>query len=136
VQALIDYNRDTELDDAVAAVADRNLPALDATLTLLLREGTQPVAWIRALQRYFNRLYFIKSQMGGGQTAEQIIHSLRPPVFFKQVPSLTRHVQSWSLDQIVKALRLLVAAELACKTSDLPPFPASSRKLLQVTQAR
>jgi DNA polymerase-3 subunit delta len=136
IQALVDYNRDTELDDVVTAVADRNLPSLDATLMLMLREGTQPIAWIRALQRYFNRLYAIKSQMATGQTAEQVIHSLRPPVFFKQVPILTRHLQSWSIDQIVKALKLLVAAELACKTSDLPPVPASSRRLLQVTQAR
>lgn len=137
VQALVEYNRDTHLDDVVTAVADRNLQSLDAMLTLMLREGTQPIAWIRALQRYFNRLYSIKSQMmNGSQTAEQIIQSLRPPVFFKQVPSLTRHVQNWNLGQIVKALKLLVAAELACKTSDLPPVAASSRKLLQVTQAR
>lgn len=136
VQALVDYNRETGFDDLVNAVADRNLAALDNTLTLLLREGTSPVAYLRALQRYFNRLYFIKSEMAAGRSAEQVIDNLKPKVFFRQVPILTRHIQSWSLDAIVKALKLLVAAELACKTSDIPMIPASSRRLLQVTQAR
>lgn len=136
VQALVDYNRETSFDDMVNAVADRNLKSLESTLTLLLREGAQPVAYLRALQRYFNRLYAIRAQMQAGQSAESVIQGLRPPVFFRQVPILTRHVQSWSSDQIVRALRLLINAELACKTSDLPPVPASGRRLLQVTQVR
>ncbi len=136
-QALVDYNRDTHLDDVAAALAGRDLKALDAVLMQLLREGIQPMAYVRALQRYFNRLYAIRARMEAeGMSAEQVIQSLRPPVFFRQVPVLTRHVQGWGLEQIVKALKLLVTAELACKTSDLPPVPASTRRLLQVTQLR
>jgi len=135
-EALVDYNRETSFDDVVNAVADRNLQALEKTLTMLLREGTQPVAYLRALQRYFNRLYLIRSQMAGDKSAEAVIQSLRPPVFFKQIPILTRHIQLWPLPNIVKALKLLVAAEQSCKTSDLPIIPASSRFLLQITQIR
>lgn len=136
VQLLVDYNRETSFDEMVNAVADRNVAQLEKTLTLLLREGTSPVAYIRALLRYFNRLYYIKSRMEEGESADQVIQSLRPPVFFRQAPILTRHAQHWSSEGVVKALRLLINAELACKTSDLPIVPASSRKLLQVTQAR
>lgn len=136
-QALVDYNREASFDDMINAVADRNLSALDRTLTLLLREGTQPVAYLRALQRYFNRLYLLRAQMHqSGQSAEQIIPTLRPPVFFRQIPILARHLQNWNNEAIVKALRLLAAAELACKTSDIPVIPASTRRLLQVTQIR
>jgi DNA polymerase-3 subunit delta len=136
VMALVDYNRDTGFDDMANAVAGRDLPALEKTLTLLLHEGTSPVAYLRALQRYFNRLYYIKAKMNEGQSAEAVIHGLRPPVFFRQVPQLTRHAQSWDTSQIVKALKLLIAAELACKTSDLPPVPASSRRIMQVAGIR
>lgn len=135
-QALVDYNRDSELDEVVASVADRNLAALEATLTAHRREGTSPVAYLRALLRYFNRLYFIRARMASGESADEVISGLRPPVFFKQLPSLTRHVQAWDTPRLVKALRLLVEAELACKTSDLPLLPASHRKLMQVTQVR
>lgn len=136
VRQLVDYNRETGFDDMVNAVADRNVQSLEKNLTLLLRDGNAPVAYLRALQRYFNRLYALKSQMENGQSAEQVIQSIRPPVFFRQVPILTRHLQQWNTDQVAKALRLLIAAELACKTSDLPMVPASTRRLLQVTQVR
>ena len=136
VQALVDYNRETSFDDLVNAVADRSLSGLEKTLTMLLREGTQPVAYLRALQRYFNRLYALQAQVARGSNIEQVVTSARPPVFFRQVPILTRHLHQWNSDQIAKALRLLINAELACKTSDLPMIPASSRRLLQLTQVR
>ena len=136
VQALVDYNRDTNMDDIVNAVADRNLANLEKTLTQLLREGNQPIMYLRALQRYFNKLYVIRAQVAQGQSVEQVIAGLRPPVFFRQQPIITRHANQWGEAAIVKALKLLVEAELACKTSDLPAIPASSRKLLQATQAR
>jgi DNA polymerase-3 subunit delta len=133
---LVDYNQTAQLDDIINAVADRNLSALEKTVTQHLREGTQPIAYLRALQRYFNRLYAIRAQMDSGQSAESVISSLRPPVFFKQQPILTRHANSWNTENIVKALRFLITAELSCKTSDFPAIAASSRELLKVTQLR
>jgi DNA polymerase III subunit delta len=136
VMALVDYNRETNFDDLINAVADRNLSGLEKWLTTLLREGTQPVAYLRALQRYFNRLYAMQAQVAKGGSIEQVIASQRPPIFFRQVPIMTRHLHQWNTEAIVKALKLLINAELACKTSDLPIIPASSRRLLQVTQVR
>ncbi len=136
IRVLVDYNRETNMDDLVNAVADRNMKGLESLLTILLREGTQPIVYLRSLQRYFNKLYSIRAQMAAGSSADQVISSLRPPVFFKQVPILTRHIQSWNLDAIVRALQLLVSAELICKTSDMPAVAASSRKLLQIAQIR
>ncbi len=136
VQLLVDYNREANFDDLVNAVADRSLANLEKHLTLLLREGNQPITYLRALQRYFNRLYIIRAKMNEGISADAVVQGLRPPVFFRQVPILTRHAQSWNTDQITRALRALVNAELACKTSDLPIIPASSRRLLQMTQIR
>jgi len=133
---LVDYNQALQLDDIVNAVADRNLPALEKSVNQHLREGTQPIMYLRALQRYFNRLYAIRAQMETGQSAEMVISSLRPPVFFKQQPILTRHANIWNTENIVKALKCLITAELSCKTSDLPAIAASSRELLKVTQLR
>lgn len=133
---LVDYNRETGFDDVVNAVADKSLAALEKNLTQLLREGGQPVAYLRALQRYFNRLYYIRSRMNEGISAEAVVQGLRPPVFFRQAPILTRHAQNWNQQQLVRALQLLINAELACKSTDIPPVSASSRRLLQMTQIR
>lgn len=136
VQSLVDYNRETNFDDLVNAVADKNLAGLEKHLTLLLREGNQPITYLRALQRYFNRLYAIRAKINEGISPDAVVQGLRPPVFFRQIPILTRHAQNWHTDAITKALRLLINAELACKSSDLPIIPASSRRLLQMTQIR
>jgi DNA polymerase III subunit delta len=135
-EALVDYNRDTGLDDVVTALADKNLQALEQMIGVQVREGTQPIAYLRAASRYFNRLYAIRAQMQTGRSAADVIQGLRPPVFFKQVPIMTRHAEAWDTPQIVKALKLLTEAELSCKSSDLPPLPASHRKLMQLTQVR
>lgn len=136
VRDLVDYNRETSLDDIVNAVADKDLKNLDKVLTIFLREGTQPIVYLRALQRYFNRLYAMKAQVAAGQTIDSVVAGVRPPVFFRQVPILTRHLQNWGLEQITRALSLLISAELACKTSDIPHIPVSSRLLMQVAQIR
>ena len=136
VQALVDYNRETNMDDIVSAVADKNLAALEKMLMLLLREGMQPVAYLRALQRYFNRLYSLKSMVVAGMPVDEVVSGVRPPVFFRQVPILTRHIQQWSIENITRALSLLVSAELACKSSDVPAVAASSRYLLQIAAMR
>lgn len=135
-RALVDYNRDTQADDLVHAAADKDIRTLEAALSANLRDGAQPVAYLRALQRYFNRLYYIKSCAAQGRSVDAVIAELKPKVFYKNVPVLTRHANHWSLEQLVKALKILIAAELACKTSDLPPVPASSRRLFQLTQIR
>ena len=135
-EALVGYNQETKLDDLINSVADKNLVSLEKQLTQNIRDGVSPILYLRSLQRYFNRLYDIRAKMTSGQSAEMVISGLRPPVFFKQAPILTRHANNWSMENIVKALKLLISAELSCKTSDIPVIPASHRKLMQITQLR
>lgn len=136
-QLLVDYNQDTQLDDLINAVADRNILNLEKTLSQHIREGTQPIMYLRSLQRYFNRLYTIRAQMKeSGQSAEMVVSGIRPPVHFRQKDHLIRHANNWNIENIVKALKIFISAELDSKTSDIPTIPASSRKLLRVTQIR
>lgn len=133
---LVDYNRESQFDDMAASLADRNLAALEKELQLAAQEQLSPVSYLRALQRYFNRLYYVRSLVDGGQPLDEAIQELKPPVFFKELPRFTRHAGQWDTASLAMALQRLVQAERACKTSDLPPYPASSRALFQATQAR
>jgi DNA polymerase-3 subunit delta len=136
VQTLVDYNRDTQMDDIVNAVADKNTAKLDRLLAQHLLEGTAPIVYLRALQRYFNRLYYIKARAEAGHDIETTVKNLKPKIFFRQEPLLIRHARNWTLPQITRALNYLISAELACKTSDIPAIAASSRRLFQVAQVR
>jgi DNA polymerase-3 subunit delta len=132
---LVGYNREADMDDFINALADKNVASLDKELKELLKAQTQPVQYLRSLSRYFHRLYVIKLQ-AEHSSIESVIATLRPPVFFKQVPILTRHAKNWNLEAIAKAIRIITSAELACKTTDMPAVAASSRKLMQITQIR
>ncbi|MGE0754006.1 MAG: DNA polymerase III subunit delta [Alphaproteobacteria bacterium] len=135
-RSLVEYNREAQLDDIAASVADRDLRTLDRELQVALQERLSPVAYIRAIQRYFNRLYYVRGQIDNGLSTEDAIKKLRPAVFFKELPRFTRHVQQWDANMLAHALARLVQAERACKTSDLPPVPPSSRAIFQTTQIR
>ena len=132
---LTNYNQEPDMDEAVTALADKNLSGLDKALSQLAKEGVAPVAYLRALSRYFMRLYAIKVQ-AKNSSVESVIAGLRPPVFFKQVPILTRHAKAWQCESIAKALGFITAAELACKTSDLPVFAASERELFRAASLK
>jgi len=131
---LTDTNRETQMDEAVNALADKNLSGLDKALVGLIKESIPPVAYLRALSRYFQRLYAIK-QMTKNSNVEAVIDGLKPPVFYKQKPFLIRHVKQWDAESIAKALTHISAAELACKSSDIPAFAASERELFKATRA-
>ena len=132
---LTNDNRETDIDEAINALADRNLAGLDKALVALVKDGVAPMQYLRSLSRYFQRLYAIKLQCYES-SVEAVIAALRPPVFFRQVPILTRHVKQWDAESIAKALALITAAELACKTSDLPVFAASERELFKAATRR
>ena len=129
-QGLTDYNRETDMDEAINALADKNLAAFDTALMRLIKEGTQPIQYLRGLSRYFQRLYAIKLQ-AKDSSVEQVIAALRPPVFFRQVTILTRHAKQWEIGQVAKALAIINEAELAIKTSDLSAVAASERVLFR-----
>lgn len=130
VQQLTDYNRETEMDEVINAMADRNLAGFDKAVFRLIKEGVQPVAYLRGLSRYFQRLYAIKLQ-AENSSVERVIEGLRPKVFYKQVPFLTRHVKQWDFNAIAKALSLIASAELMCKSSDIPAVAASEREVFK-----
>ncbi len=132
--ALVGYNKEAEIDAAINALADKRLADLDKAIMLMVKEYA-PVQYIRSMSRYFQRLYSIKLQ--SAQTnIEEVISGLRPPVFFRQIPSLTRHVRQWQLPAIAKVLALLNEAELACKSSDLPAIAASERILFKAATTK
>lgn len=132
-EQLVNYNREADQDEMINALVDKKLADFDKSLMKLVNEGAYPVSYLRGLSRYFQRLYALKLQTRH-QPAEQIIASLKPKVFFKQVPILTRHVKQWELPAIAKALGLIQQAELVSKTSNIPVYAASQRELFKVTQ--
>lgn len=129
-QACIDNSAEASLDNLCNAVADQNPASIEQSLNKALLEGIAPVTIIRAILRYLLRLQSIKGQATHtGTNEEQVISSLKPPVFFKQIPLLKRHLGLWNERTLSKVLAGLVELEIECKKTGSPPELLCSRFL-------
>ena len=102
-------------------VACGNLHTAESLLSHLLHEGTQPVAIIRSLLRHFQRLEFALAHIASGQSPEQALAQLRPPVFFKYAPQARRALSLWDARALTQALQLFMRTERELKTGVLAP---------------
>ncbi len=132
--ALIGQNDFFTLDDLSMAVASAQMQDVESYLARLLRENIQPVAIIRTLQRYFQRLEVVRLKMAEGANLDTAMAGLRPQVFFKYVPVFRQHINRWTLPRIQAALSLILDTERELKTTGYPAPLMLSRGLVQVAQ--
>jgi len=135
VRALAGDGGTVGFDDAGLAAATGDAPGLDRALTLLYDEGTSPIAVLRGAQRLFQRLHVAAAKVAGGMDAEASLKTLRPPVFFKEMPRWKTALRAWEPRRIADAQDILLKAEGDCKTTGLPAAAIAARALLQIAAA-
>lgn len=119
---LVGNSAELTLDDLCNALADGNIRAVDRVMQKLVRENTQPIQILRALQRYFLRLHLLVSKIAAqGMSIDQAIGEIKPKVFFKQVPVLRRQLGLWKAPMLEQALLMLTKAEQASKETGSSP---------------
>jgi len=133
-EALVGHNRDITLDAICMDIASGNAAAMESQLTQSFREGVQPIALLRALQRHFQRLYMLRGLMREGKSAADAVASLRPPVFFRHVPTLAGQADAWPEARLMRALERLVKAELACKQMPVDPVLLAYRACAEIVK--
>ncbi len=133
VMRLMNDNSQNDIDDVASAVADRNAVIVTQKLSILLRDGTQPIAILRMAQKYFQRLYQLAVSMENGKTLDQAVAELRPPVFFRQQPVLKQQARFWNRARAARALQVLGEAELACKSGGIAPGLICSQALTRIS---
>ncbi len=124
------------LDDLVYAVADRRTKSAMMSFQKLLAEGLPTIAILRALQNHFRRLHLVRSKMQEGQSLEQAVKSLRPPVFFKQERPFKAQAQNWGLLALNGVLTRLAQLEAQCKTSGAPAETLCAQAILSLSVKR
>jgi DNA polymerase-3 subunit delta len=67
------------------------------------------------------RLHMARLRMQGGMSAADAVRSLRPPVFFKAVGSVTASLALWSQEALVRAIEEGRQVEIACKQTGSRP---------------
>ncbi len=132
VEAVIGDMRDRTLDDAVFAACDGDMATANRVCERLIAEGTSEVAILRAAQRHLMRLMEAASAVAAGQSPDQAMAKLRPPVFFKLQDRFRRQMDRWRRQSLLNALERLAEAEAQCKRTGMPAATLTSRVLFQI----
>jgi DNA polymerase-3 subunit delta len=102
------------------AVADGRTKSAVSDFGRALASGEDAQMIIGVLQRYFQKLHRVRSDVDSGQRLDDALKYLRPPLFFKQRDIFARQVRSWTRGQLDQALRRISeAAKAARLSSDL-----------------
>lgn len=117
------------VDEIVDAMATGDLPGLQAALQRAQREGLDPSYIASTAMRHFHALDLGRAAMSAdGQTADQAVDAMRPPVFFKRKGKVTQALRVWSPAAIARA-----TARLATTARDARLDAALGRDILSDT---
>lgn len=135
VSAVVNEAGERSFDDVSQAIASGQIEALCRALDRLFMEGEQAVAILRSVQRYFSRLADIHALVAQGQSVEQAVKSLRPPVFFKQQTAMIHHARRWTARKLDQAQYIILLAEKESKLSGDQANLVCSHHLVRIARA-
>ncbi|MEX2618519.1 MAG: DNA polymerase III subunit delta [Alphaproteobacteria bacterium] len=122
------------LDNVVMAAAGGDAMAADRALTRSYQEGVNPVTVLRALARHLIRLQLARAHIDSGAAPDVAVKAIRPPIFFKAVPSFLSQLRGWNMGRLAQALSLVLEAEQQCKRTGAPAESLCSRVTLQISR--
>jgi len=124
-----------ELDDAIMAAAEGDAARAERVLGRVFQQGESPVSVIRALLRHLQRLHMFAARLAVGSSADEVLRSARPPIFFKQEDSFRRQFGLWTEARLRPQLDCIIKAELNMKTTGFPAETICREAMLTVAQA-
>ncbi len=120
------------LDDLTFALGDGDQVSVQRVFGRLTAEGTPPVSILTSVARHFMRLHETRGRMAEGKTADQAAMVLRPPVFFKFKARFSGQARWWNEKLITRGLEILMEAEMAAKSTDIPTEAVVERALIKL----
>ena len=109
------------LDDLVYAFTGGNRQLAMKSARTLMDEGTEAIVILRSLQNHIQRFHLVKSLMDShGQSADEAMKSLQPPVFFKTADMFRSQLNSWPSRKSRGLLVKLADVEARSKQTGTP----------------
>lgn len=117
VEAIVGDAADLALERISEAAASGNSTAAITDFGRAIASGESAQAIILITQRYFLRLHKLRSDIDGGQSLDDALRSLRPPVHFKQRDALSAQVRNWPRAGLDQALKRIADSAKAARLS-------------------
>jgi DNA polymerase-3 subunit delta len=108
-------------DEGLQAAMRGDALAADAAIEGAVAEGLAGVAVVRMALNHLQRMHLARLRMQSGLSASEAVRSLRPPVYFKAVGSMTTSLGLWNEDSLLRAIEECRQVEIACKQTGSRP---------------
>ncbi len=124
------------LDELIYAVAGNNPKQAMASYNRLIGEGVAEIVILRTIQNHFRRLHFTNAKIFMGDTIDQAVKSLQPPIFFKVEQAFKAQVSKWKGARLDIVLSKLAELEAQTKQTGTPVNTLCAQAILSISAMR
>lgn len=126
----------SSLETLIYAVGSGESKAALEAMSQLTKEGIAEIVIIRSLQNHFKRLHYTNSMMANGQSMDQAIKSLQPPLFFKVENAFKAQLKKWKGPKLDIILQKLAELEAETKKTGTPVETLCAQAILSISLMR
>jgi DNA polymerase-3 subunit delta len=132
VRAVMGDEAEARSESACDSAGSGDLARLDLELERLWAADTQPAQILRSAMGHFQKLLQARESAARGESIDNVMKRLRPPVHFSRSTSFKNQAQRWSSDRLGEALDMLLEAESLTRTTGVPAEAVTGRALMNI----
>ena len=106
----------------------------DSALQSAFADGLNGIALLRMAMAHLQKLHVARLHIQEGATPSEAVRAIKPPVFYKNVGLVTKSLDLWSLDKLLRAIEEARRSELACKQTGSLPDVLARRYLYSISR--
>ncbi|NJO38541.1 MAG: hypothetical protein HC871_14230 [Rhizobiales bacterium] len=84
------------------------------------------------LQRHFQRLHRVRAAVDQGQSLDQVVKYLRPPIHFKQASTFQAQCKAWDMPKLERALAVIEKAARDARLAGTMELTVTERLVMDV----
>ena len=139
-----------EIDDVIAVVADASALALDALVDAAFAgriadaekefskasvAGTNPTAIVGAALRQIERLHALRLDVEAGMSASAVVERTQPQIHFRRKPMVEMALKGWTSERLTKAMTMLAEASLDARRQSGLAETIAQRAMMLIARA-
>jgi DNA polymerase-3 subunit delta len=139
-----------EIDDVIAVVADASALALDALVDAAFAgriaeaekefskasvAGTNPTAIVGAALRQIERLHALRLDVESGTSASAVVERAQPQIHFRRKPMVEMALKGWTSERLTKAMTMLAEASLDARRQSGLAETIAQRAMMLIARA-
>jgi DNA polymerase-3 subunit delta len=132
VRAVMGDEAEARSESACDAAGGGDLAKLDRELERLWASDTQPAQVLRSAMGHFQKLLQARESTARGESIDNVMKRLRPPVHFSRSTAFKNQAQRWNSDKLGEALDMLLEAEVLTRTTSVPAEAVTGRALMNI----